>query len=233
MPVEREYREDSADLSPASVLVNPAKEPQLFSDFLSKWIRVQRDRKDARDRFFHILYYEHDYTRARLIHSANMFDVLRGEAAPPAIELDEQLQEARGKCREILKALPKSEQRDSVLNALGRLGHRTLKDKVRYRNSILKNAIPVVFDEIDAVTDVAVDYRNHYVHGTEPKKDFSPDMIMFLIDTLEFVFLATDLIECGWDAHEWSKGPRGPGNMTYEYYISYKQRLARFLSQAN
>ena len=47
--------------------------------------------------------------------------------------------------------------------------------------------------------------RNFYVHGSEPRFDYESNAaaISFFIDTLEFVFGASDLIEAGWNIRSW------------------------------
>ena len=57
------------------------------------------------------------------------------------------------------------------------------------------------FPELQLVLDEAVNCRNHYVHGSTAKIDYSQhfDMVTFFTDTLEFVFGASDLIDAGWD----------------------------------
>ena len=51
-----------------------------------------------------------------------------------------------------------------------------------------------------------VNCRNYYIHGGEPRFDYSAnfDAVAFFIDTLEFVFATSDLIEAGWDVMAWS-----------------------------
>ena len=60
---------------------------------------------------------------------------------------------------------------------------------------------------IDRVAEEAVNLRNRYVHGAATRIDYSdnPDLERFLTDTLEFVFAASDLVEAGWNIHDWIK----------------------------
>lgn len=56
----------------------------------------------------------------------------------------------------------------------------------------------------------AVNLRNRYVHGSTTRHDYSkdPDLEIFLTDTLEFVFAASDLVDAGWNICDWVKcGP--------------------------
>lgn len=55
--------------------------------------------------------------------------------------------------------------------------------------------------------DEAVDCRNYFVHGSKAKMDYSDefDQVIFFTEALEFIFAASDFIECGWNIDEWSK----------------------------
>ena len=50
--------------------------------------------------------------------------------------------------------------------------------------------------------------RNHYVHGSEASYDYRADgdALFFFTSTLEFVFGASELIECGWEIANWIGG---------------------------
>ena len=63
---------------------------------------------------------------------------------------------------------------------------------------------------IERVAEEAVNLRNRYVHGRTTGIDYSnnADLQVFLTDTLEFVFSASDLVEAGWNIPDWMK--RGP-----------------------
>jgi hypothetical protein len=77
------------------------------------------------------------------------------------------------------------------------------------------------------VIDQAIDCRNYYVHGTEAKIDYSKnsDQVMFFIDTLEFVFAASDLVESGWDIAAWIEKHPSYSHPFGRYLVSYRQRL--------
>jgi len=52
------------------------------------------------------------------------------------------------------------------------------------------------------VLALAVNCRNHYVHGTPPKADYTRhffETVPFLTESLEFVFGTSDLMDAGWD----------------------------------
>lgn len=126
--------------------------------------------------------------------------------------------------------MPKSPERESVLNALGRIGKSSLKQKIRHRAQWLIDALGAArFPELLLVTDEAVNSRNYYVHGGEPRFDYSGncDTLDFFIDTLEFVFATSDLIEAGWDIKAWSEMPTSMSHPFARYRVNYAGQLQK------
>lgn len=189
------------------VLIDASREPGVFADVLSKWLERESNWRDARIRFSDCFSNQGWYPIDRLIAAANMFDILPDTAVPAEAPLPCDVQEAKSKSCEIFRALPRSEQRDNFLNALGWASDVRLKHKIRHRAGILLAAVGAAeFPELTLVTDAAVDCRNHYVHGSEAKFDYNQNYraVIFFSKVLEFVFAASDLIEAGWDAKAWS-----------------------------
>ena len=108
-----------------------------------------------------------------------------------------------------------------------------LKKKIRCRSRLVKNAISHNLENIDYITDQAVELRNLYVHGD--KSNGSRKKLMkflpLLTDTLEFVFCASDLIELEWDFLSWyeaSKSKKHPLGIYIHY--TYPDQSERFLA---
>lgn len=121
------------------------------------------------------------------------------------------------------------------MNALGRVGKATLKHKTRHRGQIVSNAFGGRPSELLLVLGSAVDCRNHYVHGTSSKLEYSKnfDLVIFFTNTLEFVFGASELIEAGWDIRKFAE--RGT-TMTHpygSYLVGYKRNLEELKSLLN
>lgn len=57
------------------------------------------------------------------------------------------------------------------------------------------------FESLDFVCNCATDLRNQFVHGSPVRFDREGrnESMGFLTDTLEFVFLASELVKGGWD----------------------------------
>jgi hypothetical protein len=77
------------------------------------------------------------------------------------------------------------------------------------------------------VCDEAVNCRNHYVHGGEAAVDYSTnfEVVTFFTETLEFVFAASDLIECGWNLKSWLVGFGKYSHPFGRYLLGYRDYL--------
>jgi hypothetical protein len=161
-----------------------------------------------------------------------MFDILPDSAVPRNVALSEELKSAKARCKRIWKGLPLSPERESLLNALGRIGKSTLKNKIRWRAKLLTHAVGERFPDLITVTDEAVNCRNYYVHGGERRFDYGKHLEVsnFFTDSLEFLFAASDLIEAGWDAEAWCKTPTSMSHPFGRYRIGYLENLRRLKS---
>ena len=129
--------------------------------------------------------------------------------------------------------LPSSTQRDKILGAIGRLTAPTLKQTIRERARIVAAEIGEAIPDIDHVIEAAVDCRNLFVHGPGDNQArnarierISRQFIIFLTDTLEFVFAASDLVEAGWDVAKWTEKHKLFGHPFCSYVYSYRNDLA-------
>jgi len=198
-----------------------------FTKVLASYLDLDAKRSDSRIRY-NQTFNTSSYTIDRLIAAANIFDILPSSVIPSKIDLSPELKDAKKQAREIFKPLPMSLERDSLLNAIGRLGTRTLKQKIRYR--INETKIDAYFPSITDVLDEAVNCRNHFVHGTESKVDYlsNSQVFIFLTNTLEFAFGVSDLIDCGWDLNKWLHTPQGRNHRFRKYVENYSIDLVSF-----
>jgi hypothetical protein len=222
-PPKREQSFEARKPHPADVLMDGARKPEDFSSVMANWLERQQQWRDARRRFFGTFAEQRRYSLDRLIGSANMFDILPNSAVPPDVMLTEELKAAQSEARKIFRALPVCPERDSILGALGRLGKSTLKQKVRHQAQRLITAIGERLPDFLTVTDEAVNCRSYYVHGGDPRFDYSGNFnaVVFFIDTLEFVFAASDLIESGWNVRAWSEIPTCMSHPFGRYRVNY------------
>ena len=231
---------DEIKPSPSEILIDPILDSEKFSSILINWLDKNSTWRDARSRFFTSFREGNTHGIDRLIRDANMFDIIPSSAFPDSVNLLEELKSARDECRAIFKKLPLSPERDSVLNALGRIGKMSLKNKVRQRLNIILKVVSSNFPDLIKVTDEAVNCRNHYVHGSESKIDYSNQdnsnsILPFLIDTLEFVFAASELVEAGWDITSWCEKGTIMFHPFNQYRINYRNNLQQlnFLLSSN
>jgi len=231
MPPKHNLSNNEQRPHPADVLLDAVRQPETFAHILSNYLDRDQAWHDARLRLSNS-FAQHNYSIDRLIGSANMFDILPSSAVLSDVPLSEDLKSAKEECSKIFKELPNSSERDSVLNALGRIGKSTLKDKIRYRGKFLVDKVGERFPDLFTVTDEAVNCRNHYVHGGKPRFDYSNEfgIVVFFTDTLEFVFAASDLIEAGWDIRAWSKIPTSMSHPFGRYRVGYAKNLRKMQS---
>jgi len=176
-----------------------------FASILKQWL-LKSDRQNARYSFFNT-YFKSTFSYERIITAANMFDILPTEGSTKR-ELTESA--AAGVC-EIKKAIKihfanDLDVRNNLLQSVGFLKNKTLKDKIQSRADLI---LPVFekgqLKNIDLVIHHAVKCRNYFVHGSIDK-EISPDHYIglqsFFINTLEFIFITSELVECGWDPKE-------------------------------
>ena len=213
---------------PADLPIQAAISPEYFGSVLAAWVARDQEWRNARFRFSAAFAHQHRFTIDRLVGAANMFDILPSSAAPPDVPLTKEMEEARAASRAQFEALPQSPERNSILSALGRLGKASLKRKVRARAKLILDRIPAHFPDLEDVIDQAVDCRNYFVHSSKARLNYSDefDQVILFTETLEFIFAASDLIECGWDIIEWSKQSSAMSHPFDQFRLDYERRLA-------
>ena len=209
------------------VLIDGSRSPQEFSLVTTGWFRRSELLHGARFRFF-TSFEKSTYDIDRLIAAANMFDILPESLVPATKVLNDEITDARDRSRSLFKDLPHSFERDTILGALGRLNQNTLKDKVRLRANVILAASAEHFPSLTEVASLAVDCRNFYVHGSRPAFDYDRnfDAVIFLTNTLEFIFACSDLIESGWNFQEWLRKPKARSHHFSSYVAEYAQNTA-------
>ena len=213
------------------ILVDAATDRESFSKLLCAWIVKEKEWYIARSRFASGWARGGKYDGDRIVGAANMFDLLPDDAVPPNTRLKGSLETAVQQSRQLFKKLARGQERESMLNHLGKLKKPSLKEKIRHRSKVISDRIGDSIPCIDEVTDAAVDLRNVYVHGSATSaegRNKLQDSISFLTDTLEFVFCASDLVESGWNIESWHKKPKGIGHPFAHYLRAYSEELARF-----
>jgi hypothetical protein len=228
LPPRRDQDDDSRKPHPGDLPLQAGSDPDKFATILVGWLERHDEWRSARARYATASAHQNRYDTDRLVGAANMFDIMPASAYPTFVGLEPSLEGARDAARRAFKALPSSSERDSVLNALGRIGKPTLKHKIRSRVRLITDTVGAKFPDLELVADQAVDCRNFYVHGTPGKFSYEAhaDQTMFFTDTLEFVFAASDLIMAGWDIAKWITQGTTMSHPFGRYCVDYAGHLA-------
>lgn len=212
---------------PRDVLISTCDDAEQYSLVLTSYMASDNDRRDSRSRLRDALN-SRKYTIDRLIGAANLFEILPDSAYPTKAAISDELKAAKADAKKLFRSLENTIERNSILGAIGRIGELSLKHKVRHRVTV--SELNVHFPQFVDVLDEAVNCRNHYVHGSPGKIDYSSnfELVCFFTAALEFAFGASDLIELGWDFSKWkTKGFSNPhpfGN----FVLNYKDHLSRY-----
>ena len=188
-----------------------------FPEILKRWFE-KSDRESVRYSFYNT-YFRDVYSPDRLITATNMFDIF------PISEQEKKLPIATD-AEELLKSLTihiKSEFskfcdiKQSLLQSIGYLTRKSLKDRVKERLDIIKPHLvghKIDIKDLEFIVNIAIKSRNYFVHGTEYKK-LPPEKIFefqsLFIDTCEYIYALSELVECGWkvtDAPFWTSRHR-------------------------
>lgn len=209
---------------PADVLISTRDNSGDYSTILKNYLESESDRLDARARLHNQLVSHGTYTIDRLVAAANVFDILPDTVYPDREPISSELTTATEEARRLFRALPDSLERSSVLGALGRVGTLSLKHKIRYR--VTSTGLDKKFPGILDVLKEAVNCRNHYVHGTQSRIDYSKsfDVVCFFTDALEFTFAASDLIDAGWSLDQWMSSRPGQSHPFGVFAAQYNQQ---------
>lgn len=209
------------------VLISLEQHPEEFSKIVTNWMNSMDSMGEPRGRFGTA--FAGNYSVDRIVGAANMFDLLPGTHVPRAKEIDASLQDAVKQCRKIFKDLSDSFAKQSILSALGRIGKASLRDKVYFRADKVIAASDGRFQELTIPCHHAVLARNHYVHGSASAFNYQSHLteFAFIIDTLEFVFAVSDLLDLGWDLKRWMDKGTSMTHPFGAYLINYSQNIER------
>ncbi len=177
---------------------------EIFPKILKNWF-AKNDRVIVRHSFYNT-YFRDVYSPDRLITAANMFDIF------PTSEYDKKkpidthaeylLKNLKTHIKSEFSQFPDIKQ--SLLQSIGYLNRKSLKDRVKERIDIIKPHLPghkIDIRDLEFIVDAAIKSRNYFVHGTVFKK-LPPEKIFefqsLFIDTCEYIYALSELVECGW-----------------------------------
>ena len=225
----REQSTDSLRDGSGRPLLDVSKNSDRFGNILSSWLCRDEEMLEARNNLLHGWKSRHSYGGDRIVRSANVFDLMPSRFFPSEEGLSEDIQSAISNAKAEFGNLSDSIDRNRILTVLGMAGKYALPKKVLHRAAIVTREFGDEIPEINMACKEAVKCRNRYVHGTPSRIDFEsdPELSMFLADTLEFVFAASDLIDSGWSASDWHRPWPDYSHQLELYLYSYKEHLSR------
>ena len=111
----------------------------------------------------------------------------------------------------------------------------SLRDKICQRAEVVAEMDPRMFAELRLPCTQAVLCRNHFVHGSPGAFDYWQEYsaFVFLADTLEFVFAASDLIQLGWDYRSWREKGSTQTHRFGSYLIGYEMNFRKLKELIN
>ena len=101
-----------------------------------------------------------------------------------------------------------------------------LRKIVRHRAKAVEERLGADLVGLDDVLDAAVGYRNFLVHGRRTGEIRDARLQVFVTESLEFVFGASELLDCGWDIAEWRARALGRGHPYGRYLAGYTDNVA-------
>ena len=218
------YTED-APLPGHDLLLDPLGDICQTFQVLSKWTDRNPKWRIARSlaaESLGIPYYDEN----RIVRAANSFDHIDSSAISVESQVSEDIQDTINVARELFKSLPRSLERDKCLSYLGLMSGHNLRDIVRSRADVIRPAIGELLPDLEIVAEEGVNCRNYFTHSDVRKIDYSdyPHFISFLTETLEFVFIVSDLIDCGWNIISWLKHSMFQSHPFFAYVLDYDSR---------
>jgi hypothetical protein len=200
-----EETDPSAETDFRDNLVSGGLHKKEFETILSRWMQRQEAHSSARLRIVEGIREDRHYTIDRLVGAANAFDLLPDTTFSKPKFPAGVLKTLATLALEAKKL--KQPYRDQVLNNLGRVKGLSLRQKIESRFRSLPAGLRKRFPEMELVIDHCVRSRNYFVHGSKPKLSVSAtrDLIFLFTDTLEFIFVTSELVACGWKYARWIK----------------------------
>ncbi|EOY5377796.1 TPA: hypothetical protein N3463_002722 [Klebsiella aerogenes] len=199
------HNENANSYSLNNFPIEPSRDVSTFIEIYKAWMSKESELLTSRIRYNNGIIKHNSYDVDRLVSAANIFDILPDNYKPTKKMISEDLNAAKSECKRIFKSLPESVEKSIMLGALGRLGSPTLTDIILHRANIILERCGWLFPELDLVVKTAVKVRNYFVHGTASYPPYKIEStIPFLTDVLEFIFISSDLIECGWNIDAWA-----------------------------
>lgn len=226
LPIRYEWSEGDLRPGPADALLDGARGPDEFASVLKHWLATVDEMATPRRRFWDSFSKQNFYDADRMIAAANLFDTVPSELYPSSTVLSAELNEAIAKAKALFKPLPHTPERESILRELSQITQPRLRSKVKHWARDLVNCGQ--YEGLEFAIDCAVKCRNFYVHGGKADFDYEKNfnMFSFLVRTLEFCYIAPELLRGGWSLAAWRKRSHGYHPFG-DFTVHYSDNVAR------
>lgn len=186
--------------------ISPFKDRQQFEKVLKEWMQRHPRWRPARIALLGCLRDSNNYSPLRLVAAANMFDLIPNEDIPPEeFKISDEVELVRNSCIAAFKELPNTYDRNNAISNLNRLGNPSLPKKIYQRIGVIRRNCNLPLHNLERVAKISVQHRNYLVHGkAEIDHHAASHHLALLTEALEFIFMASDFIECGWQMEDWS-----------------------------
>ena len=190
-------------------LIDASRHPEHFKAVMAKWLERNSDgrRKSANTRFFTSFIGTIELPiEEKIVSAGNMFDLLPSEDKPPVTPLPDAVLDVLDAAKKGAKAaMVDHPDKDEMLSALNHIrANKFLRDIVLHRaKEVTKRFGEDKLANLEEMIRWAVRCRNHYTHGPNDQYtkriDFTDYTVVGrLVETLEFVYGASELLLCGW-----------------------------------
>ncbi len=206
-PNERKVAPEEA--RQCGTLIDGSRHPEHFMKVMKKWLeRNGNEKKKTANARFSSCFpgISKRSLEDGIVSAANTFDLLPNEDKPEAQPLEEDLQNVLADASKKVKSCMPGTQRDDILTTLGNVQrNKRLRHIIEHRAEIvLEHFGQGSIKQLDKVIGHAVKCRNYYTHGPGDQQPSDIDyadagVVLFLTQTLEFIYGASELLLCGWE----------------------------------
>ncbi|WP_332701237.1 HEPN domain-containing protein [Devosia sp.] len=221
LPVRYEIETSRITPGPRDVLLDGLERPDEFATVLKHWFETHDEMAASRNRFWDSFRKQNYFDADRIIAAANLFDTIPQGLYPKKVDLSNDIQDAIKKATALFRPLPQTQERDSLLQALGRASHPSLKSKVKFWAHEIIEKHHREFPNLEFVIDRAVNCRNFFVHGGKPEIDYSGDQaihtLSFLTRALELCYILPEFLRAGWQWTNTGYHPFGEFQLGYHH----------------
>jgi len=192
----------------SEILIDPIRNRTMFEQCITAWSNLNKQRRTACDVILSH-FNEPSHFQFRIAQDVAAYEWFTDP--PNEMGSDDQ---SVAKIKEIMdyainlikKEYPKSKSTSYVLSKLTINPKRPKQyDKINSRLRIVQDHLPdELRNVIMNVLKEAVDARNEYIHdGSYMLSKRDNHRYIHMADTLEFIFLSSVLVDCGWDMKSW------------------------------